>query len=98
MFGFFRKKVAQKDDTKYVADTKFVHNIREYGKGPSEFIVFSSVDDEEVQKKENVWVSWQAIQSILDNSANLAEYAYSLEKTLNKYADERAEKIFGGLK
>ena len=92
MFGFFRKKVAQK------TDTKFVHNIREYGKGPSEFIVFSSIDDEEIQKKEHVWVSWQVVQSILDNSANLTEYANSLEKTDNKYADEKAEKIFGGLK
>lgn len=92
MFGFFRKKVAQK------ADTKFVHNIQEYGKGPSEFIVFSSIDDEEIQKKEHVWVSWQTVQSILDNSANLAEYANSLEKTLNEYAEEKAEKIFGGLK
>lgn len=92
MFGFFSKKVAQK------ADTKFVHNIREYGKGPSEFIIFSSIDDEEIQKKEHVWVSWQTVQSILDNSANLAEYANSLEKTLNEYAEEKAEKIFGGLK
>lgn len=92
MFGFFGKKRAQQ------ANTKFVHKVQEYGNGPKDFIVFSSIDNEKIQKEENCWVSWQVVMSLLENSANLVEYASSLEKFLNTYAEEKAEKIFGGLK
>lgn len=92
MFGFFKKKVASE------ATTKFVHKVVPYGPNPTDFIVFSGIDDEDIQKKENVWLSWQAVEKLLNSTSNLAEYAISLEKAMNDYAEKEAEKIFGGLK
>lgn len=92
MFGFFKKKVASE------ATAKFAHKVVPYGPNPIDFIVFSGIDDEDIQKKENVWLSWQAVEKLLNSTSNLAEYAISLEKAMNDYAEKEAEKIFGGLK
>lgn len=92
MFNFLKRKIAKE------ANAKYIHTMREYGKGPSEFLVFSSMDDEKIQKKEHVWVSWQVVMSLLENSANLAEYATSLEKALETYSDEKVKEMLGGLK
>lgn len=92
MFGFFKKKVASE------ATTKFAHKVVPYGPNPTDFIVFSGIDDEDIQKKENIWLSWQAVEALLNSTPNLAEYAISLEKAMNDFADEEFKKMLGGLK
>ena len=92
MFNFLKRKTVKE------ATAKYIHTMREYGKGPSEFLVFSSIDDEKIQKEEHVWVSWQVVMSLLENGTNLAEYANSLEKALEEYGNEKVEKMLGGLK
>ena len=66
-------------------DIKFNYRFEEYGTLLEDFIVFCGLEDEKIQKEEKVWLSWQAVKCLLENSANLSNFSISLDLAISDY-------------
>ena len=64
MFFKKKKKTENQDSLSYT------FRIEPYGKELEEYIVFCSIDNEEVQKKEKVWLSAQVLESFIQDYQN----------------------------
>ena len=82
---FFRKKQEVNEPIKY----HFKHV--KYGKWIDEYITFCSVDDEEIQKEEKIWISLQVLYSFFENLNNVNNFEEQLQEAKIKYLKEQAD-------
>lgn len=90
---FFKKK----NKTKNQDSLSYAFRIEPYGKELEEYIVFCSIDNEEVQKKEKVWLSAQVLESFIQDYQNITNFNKQLNKTLDDYIIDKAVEIIDDL-
>ena len=90
---FFKKK----NKTKNQDSVSYKFRIEPYGKELEESLVFCSIDDEEVQTRERVWLSAQVLESFTQDYKNIANFKNQLNKTLDDYIIDKAVEIINDL-
>lgn len=90
---FFKKK----KKTKNQDSVSYTFRIEPYGKELEEYIVFCSIDNEEIQKRERVWLSAQVLESFTQDYKNIANFNNQLNKTLDDYIIDKAVEIIDDL-
>ena len=79
--GFFKRRKTERKE-------KFSFKFVPYGDRPEEFCIFAGMEDPDIQKRERVWVSWEAVERILNERGAIQEFAY-------KFIEEELKKRFG---
>lgn len=82
--GFFKKK----QETKSI---KYSFKHAKYGKWIDEYITFCSIDDEETQKEEKIWISLQVLRSFMENLNNIHSFEEQLQEAKIKYLKEQVD-------
>lgn len=92
---FFKKK--SKTKTKNQGSVSYTFRIEPYGKGLEDYIVFCSIDNEEVQKEEKVWLSAQVLESFTQDYKNMTNFNKQLNEALDNYIIDKAVEIIDDL-
>jgi hypothetical protein len=79
---FFRRK---KNNDKH----PFKFQFQYYDKGPKDFIIFVGSSDEEVQKSERMWVSWEMVVELLNRNISLRTLYKELEKETDAFINKQ---------
>ena len=90
---FFKKKKKKKNQD----SPSYTLCIERYGKELEEYIVFCSIDNEEINKKEKVWLSAQVLESFIQDYQNITNFNKQLNKTLDDYIIDKAVEIIDDL-
>lgn len=86
--GFFkRRKTGYRE--------KFSFKFVPYGEKPEEFCIFAGMENPDIQKRERVWVSWEAVERILNERGAIQEFAFELKESSDKFVEEELKKRFG---
>ena len=80
---FFRRK--KKNNSKHPFKFRFPY----YGEGPKDFIIFVGSSDEEVQKTERMWVSWEMVVELLNRNISLGVLYKELEKETDAFLNKQ---------
>lgn len=83
--GFFRRKQEGNKPIKY-----HFKQVK-YGKWIDEYITFCSIDDEETQKEEKIWISLQVLRSFFENPNNAHNFEEQLQEAKIKYLKEQVD-------
>lgn len=84
---FFNKKKNKQ------TDNKFIFRFEKYDKGIQDFCIFAGLEDEEIQKNEHIWVSWQAMSAMINDTLLLKKFANDLEKATNMYVEKELKRM-----
>ena len=49
----------------------------------------------QISKREKVWVSWEAVERILNERGAIQEFAFELKESSDKFVEEELKKRFG---
>jgi hypothetical protein len=53
------------------------------------------MENPDIQKRERVWVSWEAVERILNERGAIQEFAFELKESSDKFIEEELKKRFG---
>ena len=82
--GLFKKKIKNLD-----SNVEFRIFIKKYGEAPGDICIFCGMKEEEIQKKEHMWISYEALEIIRKDPKAFIKLADVLEKELETYIKKR---------
>lgn len=77
------------------SENPFEFRFHPYGDSIEDFIIFVGSANEEIQKAENMWVSWDVVLDLLNKSVTPYDIKKYLELELEKYVEEELKKRYG---
>lgn len=83
---FFRRK--KKNNDKH----PFKFQFQYYDKGLKDFIIFVGSSDEEVQKSERMWISWEMVVELLNRNISLGTLSRELEKETDAFLNKQLKR------
>ena len=85
---FFRRK---KNNSKHPFKFQFEY----FGKDLKDFIIFVGSSDEEIQKSERMWLSWETVVELLNRNISLSVLQRELEKETDEFLSKEIKKRSG---
>lgn len=90
--GIFRKR-KKKDSIK--ENNGYAFKFERYGDLPEEYIIFAGSDNEEIQKNETIWLSWDIVVSLIKNPTQLEKFANEITFAVENYAEAEVKRRLG---
>lgn len=86
---FFRRK--KKNNDKHPFKFQFEY----FGENIKDFIIFVGSSDEEIQKSERMWLSWDMVVELLNRNIPLSVLQRELEKETEEFLNKEIKKRSG---